>query len=120
MRLLGTRHLPQLRRKLNKSTKGNYAESETKTFQGATQSAAGPEIEGAIMAARERCAKVLLVGPQDALKQELGRHRALNLGIELVHASEAITMEDTAAKAFRQKRDSSIRVAARLVREGKA
>src|SRR6266542_326429 len=85
-----------------------------------TDSAPGPEIEGAIMAARERCAKVLLVGPQDALKQELGRHRALNLGIELVHASEAITMEDTAAKAFRQKRDSSIRVAARLVREGKA
>jgi glycerol-3-phosphate acyltransferase PlsX len=37
-----------------------------------------------------------------------------------VHASEVITMEETAAQSFRRKRDSSIRVAARLVREGKA
>jgi glycerol-3-phosphate acyltransferase PlsX len=85
-----------------------------------TDSAPEPEIEGAIMAAREGYAKVVLVGPHDLLKRELGRHNALNLGIELVQASEAITMEEAAAKAFRQKRDSSIRVAARLVREGKA
>jgi glycerol-3-phosphate acyltransferase PlsX len=38
----------------------------------------------------------------------------------VVHASEVITMEDAAAKSFRRKRDSSIRVAARLVREGEA
>ena len=44
---------------------------------------------------------------------------AQRLGIEVVHASEVVTMEDAAAKAFRRKRDSSIRVAARLVREGK-
>jgi len=85
-----------------------------------TDSAPGPEIEGAILAGREGYAKVLLVGPHDLLKRELGRHNAHHLGIELVHASEVITMEDGAAKAFRQKRDSSIRVAARLVREGKA
>ena len=54
------------------------------------------------------------------LKRELARRHALGAGIELIHASEAITMEDTAAKAFRQKRDSSIRVAARLVQQGKA
>jgi glycerol-3-phosphate acyltransferase PlsX len=40
--------------------------------------------------------------------------------LEVVHASEVVTMDDAAAKAFRRKRDSSIRVAARLVREGKA
>ena len=34
------------------------------------------------------------------------------------HASEQITMEDSAAKAVRTKKDSSIRVASRLVREG--
>jgi phosphate acyltransferase len=85
-----------------------------------TDTAPQPEVEGAIMAARERHAQVVLAGPQAVLERELERRHALNLGIEIVHASEAITMEDAAAKAFRRKRDSSIRVAARLVREGKA
>lgn len=85
-----------------------------------TDSAPQPEVEGAILAARERHAEVLLVGPQEVLKRELGRREARGLSIEVVHASEAVTMEDAAAKAFRRKRDSSIRVAARLVREGKA
>ena len=85
-----------------------------------TDDAPRPEVEGAILAARERYAEVLLVGPQDLLKRELGRRDAQEFGIEVVQASEAVTMEDAAAKAFRRKRDSSVRVAARLVREGKA
>lgn len=85
-----------------------------------TDAAPQPEVEGAILAARERHAQVALAGPQDVLERELERRRAANLGIEIVHASEAVTMGDAAAKAFRRKRDSSIRVAARLVREGKA
>src|SRR5947199_7425664 len=85
-----------------------------------TDAAPQPEVEGAILAAREKYAEVVLVGPEEALKRELARRDARGLPIELMHASEAITMEDAAAKAFRRKRDSSIRVAARLVREGKA
>jgi glycerol-3-phosphate acyltransferase PlsX len=85
-----------------------------------TDSAPGPEIEGAIQAAREGFAEVLLVGPEDVLKRELDRRETRGLPLQLVHASEAVTMEDAAAKAFRRKRDSSIRVAARLVRERKA
>ncbi|MBI1982673.1 MAG: phosphate acyltransferase PlsX [Acidobacteria bacterium] len=85
-----------------------------------SDAAPGPEVDGAIQAVRERIAKVLLVGPEDSLQSELARRKAQGLGIELVHASEVVTMEDAAAKAFRRKRDSSIRVAARLVREGKA
>lgn len=79
-----------------------------------------PEIEGAIQATRAGHAEVILVGPQDLLQRELGMRGANDLKIEIVHASEVITMEDKAAKAFRRKRDSSIRVAARLVRDGKA
>ncbi|TAM83600.1 MAG: phosphate acyltransferase PlsX [Acidobacteria bacterium] len=79
-----------------------------------------PEVEGAIQAARAGYAEVLLVGPQDVLNRELTKRGAKGLKIEVVHASEAVTMEDAAAKAFRRKRDSSIRVAARLVRDGKA
>ena len=85
-----------------------------------TDAAPQPEVEGAILAAREKYAEVILVGPEEALKRELARRDVQGLPIELAHASEAITMEDAAAKAFRRKRDSSIRVAARLVREGKA
>jgi glycerol-3-phosphate acyltransferase PlsX len=79
-----------------------------------------PEVEGAILAAREGRAEILLVGPQDLLRRELSRRDGRGLPVYVVHASEAVTMEDAAAKAFRRKRDSSMRVAARLVRSGEA
>jgi glycerol-3-phosphate acyltransferase PlsX len=85
-----------------------------------TDAAPGPEIEGAIQAARQGYAEVLLVGPQDRLRAELSRRGADGLPMDVVHASEAVTMDDKATKAFRSRRDSSIRVAARLVHEGKA
>jgi len=85
-----------------------------------TDAAPDIEIAGAIEAARVGYAQVLLVGPQDRLKRELNRRNAKNLPIEIIHASEAVTMGDKATKAFRNRRDSSIRVAARLVHEGKA
>lgn len=79
-----------------------------------------PEIEGAIHAARQYGVRVFLVGPEDVLKAELGRYRAaLHLPIEVVHASEFITMEDK-VEAIRAKRDNSMRVGLRLVREGRA
>ena len=54
------------------------------------------------------------------IKQELAQHNWQGLPIEVHHASEVVTMEDSAARAFRTKRDSSIRVASRLVRDGVA
>jgi glycerol-3-phosphate acyltransferase PlsX len=79
-----------------------------------------PEVEGAIQAARQYGVRVLLVGPDNLVKPELERHlTALRLPIEVVHASEYITMEDK-VEAIRAKRDSSMRVGLRLVREGGA
>jgi phosphate acyltransferase len=79
-----------------------------------------PEVEGAIQAARNGV-RVLLVGPQEIVKAELDRHSAASrLPIEIVHASEVITMDDKAVQAVRAKRDSSMRVGLRLVREGQA
>src|SRR5271169_2887072 len=78
------------------------------------------EVEGAIAAARELGVRVILVGKEDVIRKELARHTHTGLPLEVVHANEVITMDDHAAKAVRSKRDSSIRVAARLVREGKA
>jgi phosphate acyltransferase len=80
-----------------------------------------PEIEGAIHAARNYGLHVLLVGPDAILRAELDRHpSASHLPITIVHASEVITMEDKAVQAVRSKRDSSMRVGLRLVREGRA
>lgn len=80
-----------------------------------------PEVEGAILAARQYDVRVLLVGKEDVIRAELRNHEsARNLPIEIVRASEVITMEEKAAHAVRTKRDSSMRVALRLVREGKA
>ncbi|HJZ96795.1 MAG TPA: phosphate acyltransferase PlsX [Candidatus Solibacter sp.] len=79
------------------------------------------EVEGAVRAARDLGVRVILVGQQDVVKRELEQHEAYrHLPIEIVHASERVTMEDSAAKAVRTKRDSSMRVASRLVRDGTA
>jgi len=80
-----------------------------------------PEIEGAIQAARRFGIHVALVGHEEALQAELWRHPfSRSLPISVVHASEVITMDDKAVQAVRAKRDSSMRVGLRLVREGRA
>ena len=79
-----------------------------------------PEIEGALQAARHHGVRVLLVGPEPQLRAELERYPGTRrLPIEVVHASEVITMDDK-VEAIRAKRDSSIRVGLRLVRDGRA
>jgi len=78
------------------------------------------EIEGAIRAARSLDVRVILVGKEDVIRRELRDHDPGDLPIEVKHASEVITMEDSAAKSMRTKRDSSMRVASRLVRDGVA
>ena len=77
------------------------------------------EVIGSIHAAETLNVKVILVGLEDVLRKELQAHpQAASLPIQIHHASEFITMEDSAAKAVRTKKDSSIRVACRLVRDG--
>jgi phosphate acyltransferase len=79
-----------------------------------------PEVEGSVMAAREFGVRILLVGQPSVLRAELAKRADRNLSIEIVPASEVITMNDHPAQAFRRKKDSSVHVAARLVREAKA
>jgi glycerol-3-phosphate acyltransferase PlsX len=78
------------------------------------------EVEGAILAARELDVRILLVGIEATVRQELNRHKQRDLPIELVNATEVITMSDSPSQAFRRKKDSSLHIAARLVRDGKA
>jgi glycerol-3-phosphate acyltransferase PlsX len=78
-----------------------------------------PEVEGAIRVARSLGIQTILVGRDDAIRRELSQHDGWrSLPIRVQHASEVITMDDSAAKAMRSKRDSSVRVCSRLVRDG--
>src|SRR5271155_897540 len=79
-----------------------------------------PELRGAILACRQLPVRVHLVGPEDVLRRALSF--ALDgerLPIQIVHASEHIGMDEKAANAVRSKRDSSMRVGLKLVREKK-
>jgi len=78
------------------------------------------EVEGAILAARELGVRVLLVGVEATVRHELARHKHDGLPIEVVNANQIITMSDSPSQAFRRKKESSLHVAARLVRDGKA
>jgi glycerol-3-phosphate acyltransferase PlsX len=86
-----------------------------------------PEVRGAILACRHFDVRVHLVGPEEILRPAL--NHALRAPrwpgraqpqIHIVHASEWIGMGDKAAQAVRAKRDSSMRVGLRMVREGAA
>jgi glycerol-3-phosphate acyltransferase PlsX len=79
------------------------------------------EVAGAVLAARHLGVKVILVGQEDVVRRELAIQEGHDgLPIEVVHASERITMDDAAARSVRTKRDSSLHVACRLVRSGAA
>src|SRR3981189_2088802 len=79
-----------------------------------------PEVEGSVLAVRQLGVRVLLVAQPQVVRAELARLASPNLPIEIVPATEVIAMNDHPAQAFRRKRDSSVHVAARLVREAKA
>lgn len=82
--------------------------------------APAPEIAGAIAAARSGQLRLILVGDEARLRDELRRHQTRGLAIEIRHASEIITMHDIPSVALRRKKGSSMRVAFDLVAAGEA
>ena len=77
-------------------------------------------VKGALQAAREGLAAITLVGDQARLDPLLQGVDLASLGVSIVHASEVIGMDETPTTALRQKKDASITVALRLVKEGHA
>jgi glycerol-3-phosphate acyltransferase PlsX len=77
-------------------------------------------VEGAATAVREFGASVILVGDRDAIEREIARLDVGKLDIEIRHASQVVGMAETPSVALRRKRDSSLRIAAELVRDGHA
>jgi glycerol-3-phosphate acyltransferase PlsX len=64
--------------------------------------------------------RLLLVGREDAIRQQLPRGGAKDKRIEVRHASQEVGMDELPSKALRGKKDSSMRVAIDLVKQGEA
>jgi phosphate acyltransferase len=77
------------------------------------------EVDGAVQAASQLGISIVLVGQEERVRPLLDKHGGAALPIEIVHASEVVTMEESAVAAIRRKKDSSIRVAETLMRDGK-
>ena len=76
-------------------------------------------VDGSVDAARAYPDVILiLVGDEQEIKKHLGNEAPGN--IEIVHTTEVIEPEDEPVRAVRRKKDSSMVVAARMVKEGQA
>lgn len=82
----------------------------------------GPEVtvQGAVAGARRFGASVLLVGTPTEITRVLDGHDHAGVDIDIVEATEIIAMDEHPAQAIRRKPESSINVALRLIREGRA
>src|SRR5438034_3149672 len=83
--------------------------------------APGVIVEGALEALREHAGefRITLVGVEDMIQRELARLQWKNGdGLAVVHAPERVDMEEKGAAAVRRKRQSSVAVATKLVKDG--
>ena len=82
----------------------------------------GPSVvvPGAIEAARQTGAKILLVWNEATLDGELNRLSPSGVDLEIVHAPEVAGMDEKPSDILRRKKNASIQVACRLVRDGAA
>ncbi len=65
--------------------------------------------------------KIILVGSQSVLEQELlTQHATVSERLVIHHASQTVEMDELPSQALRGKKDSSMRVAINLVKEGVA
>ena len=77
-------------------------------------------IPGALSSARKGGFAVLLVGDTSVIRNELSRHDTSGVSYDIVHASEVALMGERPSDILRRKKDASIQVACRLVKEGRA
>lgn len=82
----------------------------------------GPEemVTGAIQAVEESDLNVALVGDQTILNSVIQKLSLSSSRLEVIHASETISMDESPFEAIRKKKDSSITIAFEQVKNGKA
>ena len=83
-----------------------------------------PDVEGAVLAARDYGIEIILVGDEQIIKPELMKYQTSGLKINIVHAPEMLTMEDKGMalvlKARRPNSRNSMAVGIDLVKNGEA
>lgn len=84
-----------------------------------SDNAPGPEVEGAVNASLLSDDEIILVGDEALLKPAVNRYPKQGK-VTVVHASERVLMDESPMLAVRKKKDSSLRVGLRLVKEGNA
>ncbi len=77
-------------------------------------------VEGAVLAAREFSATVVLVGIEEEVRRHLRQHDIQGLRLTVRHAPEVVEMDESPSAAVRRKRQSSIRIGLDLVKRGEA
>lgn len=78
-----------------------------------------PIVEGAVQAARELGLDIVLVGREEAISAQVAES-GQQARLEIVHAPEVIEMDDHPAMAIRRKKNSSMLVGMRLIKDGRA
>ena len=79
-----------------------------------------PDVAGAVLAAREYHITMVLVGDKAKIQAELIKYDTTGLTLEIVHANQAVTMDDVPNEIVRGKPESSIHVGLGLVENGQA
>ncbi|MDR1947063.1 MAG: phosphate acyltransferase PlsX [Desulfovibrio sp.] len=77
-------------------------------------------VPGALEAARKGNFTVLLVGDREIVGKEIKKHNCKGVFHEVVHASQTVLMGEKPSEILRRKKDASIQVACRLIKEGTA
>ncbi|MCI9490834.1 phosphate acyltransferase PlsX [Lachnospiraceae bacterium 48-42] len=78
-------------------------------------------VRGAVAAVKkEKNVQIFLVGKEEAIREELAKYEYEKERLMIVNASEVIEMAEPPVNAIRKKKDSSIVVGMKLVKEGKA
>ena len=77
-------------------------------------------VHGAVLAVKEYGVHVTITGPKEKIQEELDQYEYDKSRIDILDAREEITLNESPVMAIRRKKDSSLRRAMDLVKEGKA
>jgi glycerol-3-phosphate acyltransferase PlsX len=75
-------------------------------------------VAGAVQAARELAASIILTGPEERIGAELAKHQTAGLDITVEDAPEVVAMDEHPSDSLKKKQ-SSMAVAVRLAKEGR-
>ena len=77
-------------------------------------------VEGCVNAIKEYGVDIIITGDKEILEKEFSKYDFDKSKLEIIHTTEVVTNEDKPVKAIRSKKDSSMVVALKLVKEKKA